>query len=256
MPRLIPMKMHTLLFDLNAVLYGIPGLDAVKLTPRDGDVYIEGMVRDSAHYSIVIYGRTREPVDGLDTVSAVSSLRQVSEVLQAPHLDFATIDSHVAFGGRSTYISDMQGHNYRIEMLSTNITNQVIQVPPLRKPIVYVVHTVPTETGLECLEYWTRKLGAWSPPSTWLIPYTNKEQRLMFQHELGSIDCCEYPFAPYVSGALAPSFRYNAALSLRVMRLARETTSTVVSYSDQGLCRVRVETSVAEYDLLLPGHGN
>lgn len=249
------MKIHTLLIDLNSVLYGIPGLDAVKLTPRDSDVYIEGKVYDAAHYCIVVYGRTREPVDSLTTVSAISSLRQVSEVLQAPHLDFATVDSHVAFGGRSVYIADGHGHNYRIEMLSASLANQLVQVPPLKRQVAYDVHTAPTKAGLDCLEYWTRALASWSPPSTWIIPYT-KGQRLMFQHEQGSIDCCEYPFAPYVSGTLAPHFRYNAALSLRALRLARETTSTVVSYSDEGVCRVRVETSVADYDLLLLGHRN
>lgn len=249
------MKIHTLLMDLNAILYGIPGLDDVKLTPRDGDVYIEGKVYDSAHYCIVVYGRTREPVDSLKTVSAVSSLRQVSEVLQAPHLDFGTIDSYLAFGGQSAYITDAQGHNYRIGMLSGSQANELIQVPRLKKQVAYGVHTAPTKTGLDCLEYWTRTLAAWSPPSTWLIPYT-KGERLMFQHELGNIDCCEYAFAPYVSGTLARHYRYNAALSLRVLRLARETTSAVVSYSDEGICRVRVETSVAEYDLLLPGHRN
>ena len=62
----------------------------------------------------------------------------------------------------------------------------------------------------------------------------------------------DYLFAKNIGGSLSVKNEYDCRVIFALSSLVQSTKKTIVSFSDQGLCRMKILTGCAEYEFLLP----
>lgn len=249
------MKLATFLYDIVDILQtACPEIDAVRLRPANGGCEFSG--RDGDRYSrgvtVVLFARTHEPVEGLDGPVTLHELGCLRSALMAPGMSRQAAAAVIAGDRRSVRI-ESKGHDYRLPVLDERLTDEYLGgVLPLKSPVPFQVHVEPNRVGVELLKYWRNELSDCVVDGEHFFPYTDRG-RLMCR--LGETPTAHtaFPFVDFVSGQLPRCHSYSTDLVVRLASLVNRSRSTVLSFSDAGLCRVQVRTNCATYDFLVPG---
>jgi hypothetical protein len=241
------MHAHAFLYDLTSIIGVVPDLELVSLTPQpDGIVRVKGLTE---HRDIVLYARTREPVDGLNLLCGLD-LSAAKSALHAPGMSPGAIES-LWEGDQSVHLRQGYQH-YRVGLMGKGYTEQVLKVPPLKSAVKYQAFATPTTEGNALLKYWRKELIEVKGESyDFQLDLTTQGNTMLATFRSGPRESIVFPLTEFCAGAMSCAIRVRSNHLMQLLALVERTKSTIAKVCDRGLVTIEVETTYCVFEFHL-----
>jgi len=230
---------------------GLGFIEMVKLTGEATDATIEAMDEDR---TVVVYGKLKNPVDGLDGVVGLSRLGILSGYLGFTPFgtDNATVDIRTQQRNGTDIPCEIafdshNGHTAAYRFMSAEIAEEQIKVPPFKGATWDVVIT-PAQSALRDLNAMNGVLGAFESVFT----VSTVDSNLVFSIGEGASDRSKITFAKDISGSLKHAWSWPLPRVLSILKLQESSANCTMSFSDQGALKISIGSGLGEYEYILP----
>jgi len=157
--------------------------------------------------------------------------------------DGADIPAEITFKSTS-------GHESSYRFMHKDVVEEQVKVPSFNGASWDVVITA-TDEIMKDLSYFNGVLGSFEP--TFIAKTTNDTSNdLNFYIGSGATDRATVPIAKGVSGSLSGNLTWPLVQTLAILKLASKADDCTLSFSNKGVLKIEMETSVGTYEYLLP----
>lgn len=224
-------------------------IDTVKIIGSTATTKLETKDPDN---TVIIYGEMYQPIKGIETTLGLSRLGILKGLLGLHEDSTATIvtenrnnvdiPTEITFDNGDGFVS-----NYRF--MSESMVNEQIKVPPF-KGATWDVVTIPSKSAITLLNDNNGILGATEKRFT---VSTDAKGTLKFSIGSGPTDRTVVPFAKNVTGTLKNNRSYPLAQVLSILKLTDNASSSSMSFNDQGLLMIEIDSGIGKYSYMIPG---
>ena len=204
--------------------------------------------------TVVMYGKLKSSIDGLDDTVGLSRMGVLSGMLNFPaysgdnakttikkqERNGTDVPAEIAFDSGN-------GHKSAYRFMAKDTVNEVLSVPPFRG-VVWDIVINPTRQAMKDLQYFSGVLSSYE--SNFLVKVTDG----VLEFHIGSgatSDRTVVPFAKEVKGTLRNNWSWPLPEVLSILKNADSGTCTM-SISSQGALMIEIDTGLAEYQYILP----
>lgn len=234
---------------------GLGLVENLKLIGTDEGARIEAM---DENRTVIIQGELKEPVPNLNSTVGLSrtsvlngylnfspfasKTAKVSIVTQ-PKGD-TVVPSEISFDSGS-------GHTANYRFMSAEIANEQIKVPPFRGA-AFAVEIEPTKAAITDLVKLSSILGSFE--STFTVKTDG--DKLQFLIGSSATDRSSLNFATGITTKLARQWSYPLTQMLSILKLYDSSNKVKMFFSDSGIVKVEVDSSMGKYTYLVPAKVN
>jgi hypothetical protein len=226
-------------------------IDMVKIVGSKTEATVEAMDDDR---TVVLYGKLKQPIEGLNGTIGLSRLGILSGYLNfnAFSSDNATIAIKTQQRGTEEVPCEISfdsnaGHTASYRFMSAEIAEEQIKIPPFKGAKWNVIIT-PTKASLKDLTAMNSILGTFE--STFSVRTSG--DNLEFLIGEGAADRTKITFAKGIKGELKHSWKWPLTQVLAILKLHDSSESCTMSFSDQGALKIDIDSGIGEYEYILP----
>ena len=230
---------------------GLGFIEMAKLTGDGAGAEIEAMENDR---TVVLYGKLKNPITGLDGTVGLSRLGILNGYLNfnpftsdGASIEIATQDRNGVDIPAEVAFKSADGHTASYRFMSADIAEEQIQVPPFKGATWDVVIT-PTKSAMADLTAMSNILSGFEATFTVKTSGTNLE----FLIGEGASDRSKLIFSSDITGSLKHQWSWPLAQVLSILKLNDSSESCTMSFSDQGALKIDVDSGLGEYQYILP----
>ena len=240
------------LTDILAHTHGLGFIEMMKIVSDSKEKKISAI--DDAK-TVVINGTLKSPLSELEGTVGFARMAVLQGYLKFPHFvgngatvtietkneDGTDIPAEISF-------DSTDGHKSSYRFMHKDIVNEHIKVPPFKGATWDVVITA-TDEMMKDLNYFNSVLGAFEPT---FVAKTDANNDLNFYIGSGPTDRATVPIAKSVNGSLPGNLTWPLVETLAILKLAAKADDCTLSFSNQGVLKIEMETPVGTYEYLLP----
>ena len=227
-------------------------VDMVKLIGTDTDAKIEAI---DTNKSVVIYGTMYQPINGINSTIGLSRIQILKGFIDFPLFADETAKNRVITEQRNNldipseleFLSDAD-HKASYRFMSEAMVNEQIKVPPF-KGALWNVTINPEKKHITELSYMQNTLGGIEKRFTVSV---DSKQSLIFSIGSGPTDRTAIPFAKNVVGTLKHKWSWPLSQVLSILKLADTASSCTMSFSDQGVMKIEIDSGIGIYQYIVP----
>jgi hypothetical protein len=257
------MELHTFLYDFVDVFKHFPEIKLYRIDPIAQPMQVNAYLRPTnKHHPLVINGESKEPINGLTEVIGIASVEHLRKILGAPGMNRKSVSAQYE-DKRSLLIRNDAGSTYHYHFYDEKGLEHFWEPVKLREGVVidYGVHFRPTQEHLKKMKYHREMMEDHYGGTFWTFTPLTKSEKLVFRTQQGGHgSLIEYPILAQTLGVLgnAPECAqcfYEYDFFIKLFALSLEVEDALVSFSDQGLCRVIIETTYFRYEIFILAFG-
>lgn len=230
---------------------GLGLFDLVKVTGTEENITVESIVSTN---DIVLKAELSTPIADLQGTVGLSRIPVLSGYLNFAQFsaDNATIaiTNEERNGKRlPTEISftSPQGHEANYRFMMGDVADAQIQVPPF-KGATWHVEFSPSKSAIRDLSTMNNILGSYE--SDFMVKMDGTTLNLLVGQ--GASDRTKIPFASGLTGTLKHGWCWPINNVLAILKLHDTSKSVVMSFSDQGILKIEVDSGMGIYQYYLP----
>lgn len=207
-----------------------------------------------ADKTVILKGTTINPVpDFVDATVGLSRMGVLNGYLQYPGFDADNATVKVVTQERNgtdvpveVEFTSADGTDAHYRFMLADVINQQLKEIKF-KGADFNVNFVPTQKNLKDLTYFNSVLGSYEANFS---PKTNGTE-LYFHIGDGVSDRTKITVNNAIEGTITKDWRWPLDIVLKILRLG-ESGNCVMSFNDQGLCQIVVDSGLGVYTYLLP----
>jgi hypothetical protein len=253
------MKLHTLLYDFVDVIGKAPNIERVLLAPTDNGVAFRAsseITNGQGRY--VVMGKTNDNVEFIDQELGIQNLSHIGKIINAPRFTRLTTQAYIDEIEWSSLHKNLRIENDQGECVKLGLfVNESIGLHmngakfSLKHKINYDTHCRPSGADLEALKYWMKVSNNYLLDDFLMTPNIEKG-KLYLKVGMREEMSIKMKIADCVNGEILVKQFYEGDVFHSIASMRSEVKDLIASFSDQGVCRIRVLTHCAEYNFILP----
>jgi len=245
------MVIKDILKDVLKHTHGLGIFEMVKLTGEVDKTNIETVDADK---TVIFKGETLNPVpEFVDSTVGLSRMGVLQGYLQYPGFDEDGSKVSVVTQERNgedvpveVEFTAKDGNNANYRFMLADVINQQLKSMKF-KGAEFDVNIVPTKKNLADLTYFNSVLGAYEANFSPVTDGTN----LSFNIGDGVTDRTKISINNDIDGSITGDWRWPLDIVLRILKLS-DSGNCVMSFNNQGLLQIVVDSGLAKYTYLLP----
>lgn len=240
------------LTDILAQTHGLGFIEMMKIDSSATETTIAAINDDK---SVVAYGTLNSPLTELDGVVGLSRMAVLQGYLKFEHFngpnstieikttqrDGAEVPTEISFSGPD-------GHASSYRFMHKDVVEEQVKVPNF-KGASWDVVIAGSDEIMKDLSYFNSILGAFEATFT---AKTDANGDLNFYIGSGPTDRATVPVAKNVNGTLTGNLTWPLVETLAILKLASKADDCILSFSNKGVLKIEMETSIGSYEYLLP----
>lgn len=251
------MKLHTMLYDFVDVIGGAGDFEGVRLLhDQDGLRFTAATPNPNRRDFIYLSGCTTSAVDDVDKSLGIVDLKHIKKILYAPNFSRTTVQASLKDIAWTSDLKKLEVTNNQGEMIGLSLyagewVYDRIKHPRLKKKVDYQARFLPAEKDLEVLRYWKGVSTEYLSGDFKVMPLI-EDGKLFLNVGVCETMSIKMKFAERIVGSLSTKYLYDGSIFYRLLSMRSGVKDLIVSFSDEGACRIRVVTSCAKYDFIIP----
>ena len=245
------MQIKDILKDILKHTYGLGIFEMVKITGALDKTEIETVDPEK---TVIFKGETHNPVvDFVDSTVGLSRMDSLRGFLQYPGYDNDDASIKVVSQERNgvttpteVEFTSADGNDSHYRFMLADVVNQQLKSIKF-KGAEFDVNIIPSEKNIKDLGYFNSVLGAYEANFSPKTDGTN----LWFHIGDGVSDRTKVLINADIDGSITKDWKWPLDIVLRILKLS-ETGQCVMSFNDQGLLQIVVDSGMAKYTYLLP----
>ena len=242
------------LTDILAHTHGLGFIEMMKIESDKQETKVAAIDESK---SVVVYGKLKAPLTELEGTVGLSRMAVLQGYLKYPHfnadgssIDITTVQRDGADIPAEITFKSTSGHESSYRFMHKDVVEEQVKVPSFNGASWDVVITA-TDEIMKDLSYFKGVLGSFEP--TFIAKTTNDTSNdLNFYIGSGATDRATVPIAKGVSGSLSGNLTWPLVQTLAILKLASKADDCTLSFSNKGVLKIEMETSVGTYEYLLP----
>lgn len=240
------------LTDILAQTHGLGFMEMMKIDSSATETTIAAINDDK---SVVAYGTLNSPLTELDGVVGLSRMAVLQGYLKFEHFndanstieikttqrDGSDVPTEISFSGPN-------GHASSYRFMHKDVVEEQVKVPNF-KGAAWDVVIAGSDEIMKDLSYFNGILGAFEATFT---AKTDANGDLNFYIGSGPTDRATVPVAKNVNGTLTGNLTWPLVETLAILKLASKADDCILSFSNKGVLKIEMETSIGSYEYLLP----
>lgn len=239
------------LTDILAQTHSLGFIEMMKVESDDNETKIAA-IADSK--SVVVYGTLKSPLAELSGTIGLSRMAVLQGYLKFPPFNESSATIEIVSQERDgedvpTEISfaSTDGHKSSYRFMHKEVVEEQVKVPSFKGATWDVVITG-TDSIMKDLGYFNSILGAFEPT----FVAKTEDGDLNFHIGSGPTDRAIVPIAKNVNGSLTGNTTWPLIETLAILKLASKADDCTLSFSNKGVLKIEMETSIGTYEYLLP----
>lgn len=240
------------LTDILAQTHGLGFIEMMKIDSNATETKIAAINDDK---SVVAYGTLNSPLTELNGVVGLSRMAVLQGYLKFEHFngpnstieikttqrDGVEVPTEINFSGPD-------GHSSSYRFMHKDVVEEQVKVPNF-KGASWDVVIAGSDEIMKDLSYFNGILGAFEATFT---AKTDVNGDLNFYIGSGPTDRATVPVAKNVNGTLTGNLTWPLVETLAILKLASKADDCTLSFSNKGVLKIEMETSIGSYEYLLP----
>ena len=247
MTNIEPITIKSAILDLvrNSASTGF--FDKIKITATDKQVYIEALERDK---EVVFKGTLPRPIESLQGEFGLSNLALLGHIVGDPDFNHADSKLDVIYQTISNQKVPVElGYKNRSgsQIIYRFMNNQLIPPQPKFVEPAWDVTISPSKASVQQFAWAATGLSGYEQ---YFIPkVVDKELKFFIGAETSANQRGAVSFATGVEGKLTSDYRWKIANILGILKLV-DSTECKMSFSQQGVIQITMNTGVGEYKFI------
>lgn len=234
---------------------GLGLVENLKLIGTDDGAKIEAM---DDNRTVIIQGELKEAIPNLNSTVGLSRTSVLNGYLnfspfaaKTAKISIVTQSKNGAEVPSEISFDSGAGHTANYRFMSAEVANEQIKVPPFRGA-AFAVEIEPTKSSITDLVKLSSILGSFE--STFTVKTDG--DKLQFLIGSSATDRSSLNFAAGITGKLTRQWSYPLTQMLSILKLYDSSDKVKMFFSDQGVAKVEVDSSMGKYTYLVPAKVN